>query len=181
MEIGIWLVSFLLRILAGLFFLRFLLQLFRADYYNPFSQWVLKITNYLLEPTLRRVVPRLAGQDTASFLGVILALGVVAWLMLEKGGLLAWLLLTVILLINLIVNVYVIILLALMIASFISMGGGYNPVLTVLSNLTDPFLQPIRKILPPLAGLDFSPLIFLIALQVVAEFVVRFLLTIPVS
>lgn len=181
MDIGIGIVSFLLRVLAGLFFLRFLLQLFRADYYNPFSQWVLKVTNYLLEPTLRRVVPRLAGQDTASFLGMLLALGLVSWLMLKEGSVLAWLLLTVVLWINLVVNVYLIILLALMIASFMSMAGGYNPVLTVLSNLTDPFLNPIRKILPPLAGLDFSPLIFLIALQVVAEFLVRFLLTIPVS
>jgi YggT family protein len=181
MDFGIWLVAFLLRILAGLFLLRFLLQLFRADYYNPFSQWILKVTNYLLEPTLRRLVPRLAGQDTASFLGVILALGLVAWLTLKQGGFLAWLLLTLIFLINLVVNVYLIILLALMIASFISMGGGYNPVLTVLSNLTDPFLNPIRKILPPLAGLDFSPLVFLIVLQIFAEVIVRLLLSIPVA
>ncbi len=47
-----------------------------------------------------------------------------------------------------------------------------NPVVQVLGSLTEPFLKPIRKAIPPSGGLDFSPIILLLGVQILRGFLI---------
>ncbi|MEJ2416350.1 MAG: YggT family protein [Exilibacterium sp.] len=142
--------------------LRFLFQLVRADFYNPLSQAVIKLTNPLLIP-FRKIIPGLYGFDLAC---IVLALLVqiaahqTLW-MLSGRGLLnpaALILGSFISLISIIVDIYFWGLLIMVIASWIA-PQSYNPAMLLLRQLFEPVLMPLRRILPPQGGLDFSPLL----------------------
>ncbi|RVU37237.1 YggT family protein [Rheinheimera riviphila] len=146
--------------------LRLWLQLVRADFYNPLSQFVVKATNPLIIP-MRRFIPSMGPVDTASLVLALLiaaakvvtiqlllagqmnlgttALGAVVVLVKEAFSLLFW----------------VIVIRAIM--SWFSQGR--NPMEHLLHQLTEPLLRPIRKIIPPMGGLDLSVLVLLVGLQ----------------
>ncbi|WP_333607615.1 YggT family protein [Arsukibacterium sp.] len=164
--------QFLIATLFNLFLmvvlLRFWLQLARADFYNPLSQFVVKATNPLVLP-LRRVIPSLGMLDTATLLlaYLVATLKYVVLYLLFVGSIS----LPVTLLIGLLSLIkeagflvfWVLILRALL--SWFSQGR--NPVEHVVHQLTEPLLKPIRRILPPMGGLDLSILVVIIALQFV--------------
>ncbi len=159
--------AFNLYILAVL--LRFLLQLVRADFYNPISQFLVKVTQPVLRP-LRRVIPGFGGIDVAALVllfALQLAALYVVWLV-GSGVLLSpavAIVLAVAELVELLLNVYMVVLIVQAILSWVQ--SGYNPVASVLYSLSDPVLRPIRRMLPPIAGLDLSPLVAIIAIQVI--------------
>jgi len=141
--------------------LRLLMQWSRADFRNPIAQAVVKITNPLIMP-LRRVLPPINKIDTASVVTVLVVtladvvlmsmvrgFGVPPPALLLRGA--ALLLATSVLWLYF----YAIFLYALM--SLIAQGS-YSPMQPLLSSLCEPILQPIRRIIPPIAGLDLSPL-----------------------
>lgn len=141
--------------------LRLLMQWSRADFRNPIAQAVVKITNPLIMP-LRRVLPPINKIDTASVVTVLIVtladvvlmsmvrgFGVPPPPLLLRGA--ALLLATSVLWLYF----YAIFLYALM--SLIAQGS-YSPMQPLLSSLCEPILQPIRRIIPPIAGLDLSPL-----------------------
>lgn len=163
--------SFLVSTLFGLYILavmlRFLFQLVRADFYNPISQALVAVTNPLLRP-LRRCVPGYRGIDMAA---VLLMLGlqlVETWLLLTMGnqpnGFAGMLILSIgqLLMTALYVFLFAVILQAIL--SWIS-PGAYNPMTQLLYSLTRPVLQPARRVMPPIGGMDFSPIAVIIALQ----------------
>jgi YggT family protein len=148
--------------------LRIWLQAVRADFYNPFSQFIVKATQPVIGP-LRRIIPSVGSIDVATllfayFLSVMkfvimvmlvssgsavlsvqfLFLGLLS-LVKAAGGLLFW------------------ILLIQAIMSWISQGR--SPMEYVFHQLTEPMLSPIRRIIPPMGGLDLSVLVLFIALQ----------------
>lgn len=146
--------------------LRLWLQLVRADFYNPFSQFVVKATNPLVLP-LRRVIPSLGRLDTAS---LILAYGIMLVkllvLQLIQSGqvvLVPSLVLSVIFLVKEILTLLFWILVIRALLSWFSQGR--SPVEYVMHQLTEPLLRPVRNILPPLGGLDLSVLVVLVGLQ----------------
>jgi YggT family protein len=146
--------------------LRLWLQLVRADFYNPFSQFVVKATNPLVLP-LRRVIPSIGRLDTAS---LILAYGIMLVkllvLQLIQSGqvvLVPSLVLSVIFLIKEILTLLFWILVIRALLSWFSQGR--SPVEYVMHQLTEPLLRPVRNILPPLGGLDLSVLVVLVGLQ----------------
>lgn len=146
--------------------LRLWLQLVRADFYNPFSQFVVKATNPLVLP-LRRVIPSLGRLDTAS---LILAYGIMLLkllvLQLIQSGqvvLVPSLVLSVIFLVKEILTLLFWILVIRALLSWFSQGR--SPVEYVMHQLTEPLLRPVRNILPPLGGLDLSVLVVLVGLQ----------------
>jgi YggT family protein len=152
---------------------RFLLQVVRADFYNPVSQFLVKITNPLLRP-LRRFIPGYRGIDAAS---IVLAL---ALQMIEVGilrlitptGMSGLLILHAVAeLLQTAVYVYLFALIIQAIASWIN-PGGYHPLLGLIRSLTDPLLSRLRRYVPPVAGLDLTPLVALIGLQIVQVSVV---------
>ncbi len=150
--------------------LRFLLQLVRADFYNPISQFLVKVTNPVVIP-LRRVIPGVGGLDLASLLLAILLqlLAIVALILLNGLPLpnpLILILWSVLGIIGLLVNIYFFALLAMIILSWVAAGSN-NPAIYLLHQITEPVMAPFRKLLPPMGGLDFSPILLFILINVV--------------
>ena len=150
--------------------LRFLLQLVRADFYNPISQFLVKVTNPVLIP-LRRLVPGFGGLDVAALLLCLLLqmAGITLMLLLNGIGppnivqLLLWSALGVV---GLLVNIYFFGLLAMIILSWVAPGSNH-PALYLLHQLTEPVMAPFRRALPAMGGLDFSPILVFIIINVV--------------
>jgi YggT family protein len=150
--------------------LRFLLQLVRADFYNPICQFLVKATNPLVVP-LRRVIPGLGGIDLATLvLAMILQMSAIVILLLVNGlGLpnpvliVAWAALGIL---GLLVNIYFFALLAMIILSWVAAGSNH-PAIHLLYQITEPVMAPFRKILPAMGGLDLSPILVFILINVI--------------
>jgi len=165
-------IEFLIHTLFSLYILavmlRFLLGTVRADFYNPVSQFLVKITNPPLIP-LRKIIPGIGKIDIASILLMlvlqVVMLGIIVALRGVTPPLLPLLLAAAGELVILAINVFLFAIIIQVIISWIN-PGSYNPITSLLNSLTDPLLRPIRRFLPPMAGIDLSPLFALIGLQV---------------
>lgn len=163
---------FVLRSLAELyiitFVLRLILQWVRADFHNPLSQFLLKVTDPLVVP-LRRVVPPVGRIDTATLL-IAVALQAVLVLVLVNLACLGSpnpaqiLSLAVLGIVRLVLRLYFFVIIAYVILSWVA-PGTYNPVASLLSSMAEPVLAPLRRIIPPIGGIDLSPLFAIIGLQ----------------
>ena len=157
--------------------LRFILQLVRADFYNPLSQFVVKATKPLLNP-LRKVIPGFGGLDLASLVLAILVqllLMIVTLLLLGYGvgGLLLQLLVWAVIGVTaLFLKVFFFALIVSVILSWIA-PGSYNPAAQLVNQICEPLLMPIRRLLPNLGGLDISPIFAFIALNLLDMLVIR--------
>ncbi|QLF94194.1 YggT family protein [Pseudomonas sp. ABC1] len=156
--------------------LRFILQLVRADFYNPLSQFIVKATHPLLRP-LRKLIPSIGGLDLAS---LVLALLVQLLLMLvtlaligyNALGLLPQLLVwSVIGVTSLFLKVFFFALIISVILSWVA-PGSHNPGAQLINQICEPFLAPFRKLLPNLGGLDISPIFAFIALNLADRFII---------
>jgi YggT family protein len=146
---------------------RLWLQLVRADFYNPFSQFTVKATQGVIGP-LRRVIPSIGPLDTATlvFAIVISFAKVLTYVVISQGGippLLSTFIFSIFTLINQILWLIFIVLIVRAILSWVSQGN--HPVEMVMGQLTEPLLRPIRKVLPAMGGLDLSVLVFILGLQ----------------
>jgi len=161
---------FLVQVIFGLYalvvMLRFLLQLMRADFYNPLSQFIVKVTSPVLNP-LRKVVPSVGGKDTASLVLAWLVLTIelmLTFLILGQGPQpLMSLLMAVPKLLELVINIFLFSILIQVIISWVS-PGNYNPAIGVIHSLTEPLLGPARRVIPPIGGIDLSPMAVMIGL-----------------
>lgn len=157
--------------------LRFILQLVRADFYNPLSQFAVKATKPLLNP-LRKVIPGFGGLDLASLVLAILIqllLMVLTLLLLGYGigGVLPLLLVwSVIGVTALFLKVFFFALIASVILSWVA-PGSYNPAAQLINQICEPVLMPFRRLLPNLGGLDISPIFAFIALQLIDMLVIK--------
>lgn len=147
--------------------LRFLLQLVRADFYNPICQFLVKATNPPLRP-LRRIIPGLKGIDVASVVLLIALQMLALWLIHVAGGrtvaLPALFLFALSELLLLTLNIFLISILVQVIMSWLN-PQAHNPVLSILYSLNEPLLRPARRMLPNTSGIDFSPLLVLVLIQ----------------
>ncbi len=158
---------FSLYILAVM--LRFLLGVVRADFYNPVSQFLVRITNPLLVP-MRKVLPGIGKIDTSAIV-LMLILQMLSVLIVVALRGVSVPIVTVLVyaageLVLLLINVLLVAIVVQVVVSWVN-PGSYNPVNSVLYSLTNPLLKPIQRILPPLAGIDLSPLFVIIGLQVI--------------
>lgn len=163
---AIFLVKVLFGLYATLVVLRFLLQMVRADFYNPLSQFIVKATKPPLNP-LRRIIPGVSGIDIASL--------VLAWFVitLEQLAILALAgtgfqpagaaLLAIPELLTLFINVFLFAILIQVIISWIN-PGSYNPAISLIHSLTEPLLAPVRRRMPNIGGLDLSPMVVMLGL-----------------
>ncbi len=155
--------------------LRFILQLVRADFYNPLSQFIVRATKPLLMP-LRRIIPGFAGIDFASLvLALIIQLILMAIIIKLMGyalpgvlQLLAWSLVGIT---ALFLKVFFFALIISVILSWVAPGSS-NPAALLVNQLCEPVLAPIRKILPSMGGLDLSPIFAFIALNLLQMLVI---------
>lgn len=156
----------------GLVLLRFLCQLVRADYYNPLSKTLVKLTNPLIVP-LRKIIPGFGGIDWAALvLALLLEVGLIFATQLVMGSLflsLTILPIALIALIGLALNFYFYGMIILVIASFVA-PHTYNPAISLLNQLIDPLLKPVRKILPSFGGLDFSPMVLMFGIYLIRQY-----------
>jgi YggT family protein len=153
--------------------LRFMLQMLRADFYNPVAQFIVRVTSRPLG-ILRRVIPSVSGQDTAA---IVLCLVIIyAKFMLLRlldtaaihvgstlapigsVGYLGLMVYGIADLVSLILTVFLIAIIIQVVLSWIS-PGHYNPVVGLVNSLAAPILRPVKKIMPPIGGLDLSPLV----------------------
>lgn len=180
-------IGFILGILFNLYAtvvaVRFVMQLVRADYYNPMAQAIVKVTDPLLVP-LRRFVPSIKRYDTASLVlcFLVLFLKLITFKFLSLGyaptlgqsmllgqltipGLLV---LSILDMIHHFFNVFIYALIIQAVMSWIP-GAAGNPVHSLVSSISEPVLRPLRNIIPPLGGIDltvFFTIIGLFALRI---------------
>jgi YggT family protein len=166
---------FSLYILAVM--LRFLLGTVRADFYNPISQFLVRITNPLLIP-LRKVIPSIGKFDSAAMLlMIVLQLAAITLILLLRGeGISSAILIiaTLAMLVSLLIDVFLFAIIVEVIISWMN-PGSYNPVSSLLHSLTSPVLRPIRHLIPSIAGIDLAPLFAIIGLQVLRMLVMPLL------
>ncbi len=147
--------------------LRFLLQWTNADFYNPVSQLLVKVTHPPLK-VLRRYVPAVGRIDSSSLLLAVLLQMVADFSILAIKGLMisfpALMILSLTQLISLVINVFIFAIIARAILSWID-PGHYNVASSILYCLTEPVLNLCRRIVPDLGGIDLSPLVGLVLLQ----------------
>ena len=150
--------------------LRFLLQLVRADFYNPLSQFIVRFTNPALIP-LRKVIPGFGGLDVASIvLALITQYLLLAILVVIATGsinipwvsMIPWAPVT---LFSLILKIYFWGLLITVIASWIAPNSYIA--LILINQILEPAIRPIRKMLPDMGGLDLSPIVVFLSIQVI--------------
>lgn len=156
--------------------LRFILQLVRADFYNPLSQFTVKATQPLLKP-LRRIIPGLGGLDLASLvLAILVQLLLMVVVILIAGAnpagvglqLLVWAIIAVT---SLFLKIFFFAMIISVILSWVA-PGSYNPGAQLVNQICEPLLAPFRKLLPNLGGLDISPIFAFIALNLIDRFVI---------
>jgi len=149
------------------FLLRFIMQWARSIHYNPFAQFVYKVTGPLVIP-VRRILPSIRGLDTATLI-VIVALEILAtWLLQRFAGLALpigpLLLYALLRLTALVLLFYTGAVLLYVLLSWFG-DRGRNPMATLLGELVEPVLRPARLLLPAIGGLDLSPIIVIVLLQ----------------
>ncbi len=159
------LIDVLVSLYVTVILLRFFLQYFRADFYNPLSQFCVKATDPLIKP-LRKVIPGFAGIDLSSLVLAYLVIVVKLLLMTFIAGQISinpllLVLISFVELLKSILNLFVFLIFIRIIMSWVS-PGGYNPVMAVIGQLSEPIIAQFKKILPPMNGFDFSPMIALV-------------------
>lgn len=171
-NIGQLIVRTIFDIAIILVLLRLLLQLFRADFYNPLAQSVVRATSFL--NPLRRVLGTWHGLDFATLL-VLVALKMaqltVLSLMAHGGipGIVFLLAMSGLSLLELLLTFFFWSIIATVVASWLA-PGGQSPATQLLWSLTEPLLGPARRLLPALGGLDFSPVIVLLVINVLRDY-----------
>jgi YggT family protein len=162
-----YLVGTLIDLYVAAVLLRLLLQWVRADFYNPLSQFLVRVTNPVLVP-LRRVIPSIGRLDTASLVLMLLLEFASVWIVSRLGSnLLTALQVLVFAAQKLVLTLLMTYFLLIIIAVILSWVGQRmrHPVVPLVFQLTEPVMRPFRKVIPPIAGIDLSPLFALIAIR----------------
>ena len=170
--------------LAGLYLLavllRFLLQLAKADFYNPLSQAVFRITDPMVR-IFRSFIPGYRGVDFSSLIlalviqaiAIAVLIALYGYSMPSVGFIVTWAFVGVL---YFIINIYYFAIIASIIMSFVMLFSGNmnpHPILQVIWQLTEPVMAPFRKIIPPMGGLDFSPIFIFIAIGLIQNILVQ--------
>ena len=154
--------------------LRFILQLVRANFYNPICQFTVKATQPLLKP-LRRVIPSMFGLDMSSLVLAIIVQMVIFAVVLMLSyipftvlGLFLWAIIGVL---KLFLNVFFYALIISVILSWVAPGSS-SPGAELVNQITEPALAPFRRFLPSMGGLDISPILAFMVIQLFQSFVI---------
>lgn len=165
--------SFLLRnlfmfLLVAVLF-RLLLQIARADFYNPISQFIVKVTNPFLLP-LRKLIPGLGGLDFAAIVLALIIQFIATTVLLQLRGyglqnvafMIAWGGLGIL---SLVLTIYQFTVLASIVVSWVA-PYSTHPAILLLRQFTEPAMAPFRKIMPDLGGIDLSPILLFLTIAV---------------
>ncbi len=179
--------NFLLATLASLltllFLLRFFMQLCKAPFKNPLGQMVISLTNFAVMP-VRKLVPSLGKIDLSTLLLAFLTQLLLQICLLKLRGLpfsidshSAWPNMLGLGLLGVLRTSLDLFFYALLLQVILSWVNPHTPIADVLNSLTKPILAPIQRILPTAGGIDFSPMVALILIQMLNISVVKTLET----
>ena len=171
---------FIIQTLGSLYLLivlmRFILQLVRANFYNPLCQFAVKATQPLLKP-LRRIIPGFGGLDLASLaLAILVQLVLMVLVILIAGAnpaavglqLLVWAIIAVT---SLFLKIFFFAMIISVILSWVA-PGSVSPGAELVNQITEPALAPFRRFLPSMGGLDISPILAFMVIQLIQSFVI---------
>ena len=168
-QTGVYIVSFIFDIYIMVVYLRFLFQWVRADFYNPISQFLVIVTDPILRP-LRRVIPTYRNIDFASVVLLILLemlkTGLIVFFV-TSGGMAAPVGLFVVAaadLLQLALHVAMFTVLIRIVLSWVNPYGYRHPLTALLAVITEPVMRPFRGLIPPIGGLDISPIVLFFAI-----------------
>lgn len=163
----VYLISTITDLFVTAVLLRLLLQWVKADFYNPLSQFLIKVTNPVLVPA-RRLVPSIGKLDTASVVIMLLLeliqLVLISLLSKTDYGFQFLLLFALQKLLVTLLLTYFVLIIARILISWLA-AQSRHPLIPLVYQLTEPVLRPFSKLVPPLGGVDLSPLFALIALR----------------
>jgi YggT family protein len=163
----IYLISTITDLYVTAILLRLLLQWVGADFYNPLSQFLIKVTNPVLVPA-RRIVPSIGKLDTASVVVMLLLelaqLAIISLLGAADYGMQFLVFFALRKLLFTLLMTYFVLIIARVIVSWIA-SQSRHPLIPLLHQLTEPVLRPFSRLVPPLGGVDLSPLFALITLR----------------
>lgn len=178
--------DFLLQSIIGfalyIALLRFWMQWVRADFRNSFGQFIITLTNPLVIP-LRKVLPSVGSIDSAT---VVLALGLAALKIFAfvslrnfSPGLVDYLVMSVGVFIKASIYLFMLAIFIQIIVSWVN-PGAYHPILSVAHAISNPLMAPARRLIPPIGGIDLSPIVVILFLQLSLRLIVAPILPLPV-
>lgn len=171
-------IQFVFFALISLIVLRVLLQLVRANFYNPICQFLYKATNPVLMP-LRKVIPAWRNLDIAGIALAWLATAIKLVLLYatlgQTLGVLGLVVLALADLLDFVLLLYIVLILMRVVVSFIG-ADSYHPLVPLVLQLTEPVLKPVRRVLPSVSGIDFSPMLALLAITLARVLIAKPLL-----
>ena len=163
----IFLISTLANVYLAALLLRFILQWVRASHRNPLSQLVQRVTSPVVVPA-RRVLPSIAGLDLPTLVVLVLLEGLVTFVLITIAPynvtVPTFVLWVVLRLVALTLWFYTVMLFVYVLLSWFGDRGG-NPMGSALTEVVEPLLRPVRRVLPPVAGFDLSPLLVILVCQ----------------
>ncbi len=177
MQALLFLVNAVIGFFCTLLLLRFMMQMARVSFAGQLGDFVIKLTNWAVKP-LRRIVPGVAGVDWASLIAAL-------WLQLAQAGLLlalapvelgadtvGTLLMILMLAVRGLIRLAIYIVIgAVLLQAVLSWVNPYSPLAPTVNQLSRPFLDPIRRFVPTISGIDLSPLVLILLLNVLLMFV----------
>lgn len=177
LQAGFFLLKSLAEFLSILLLMRFFMQLFRVSFSNQIGAFVVQLTNWLVQP-LRRVLPGVFGLDLSTLLPAYLLQVIVVLAALSLNplpeilmpGSLTFLVLVKGLQALLRTSIYLLIGL-LILQAVLSWVNPASPVSRPINQITQVFLRPIRRVLPPIANIDLSPLVAILLAQIILIFI----------
>jgi YggT family protein len=145
---------------------RIILAYVRVDYYNPLTQFIIKITQPVITP-LRRKIPNIGNVETASIVFALLLeiirFALIGFIVVGTANIVGILLLSAADILKTIINVFFYAIIIQAIMSWVQQG--YNPMSQILMQVTAPIMRPLHRFIPPIGGIDISPIVALIGLQ----------------
>lgn len=167
-EAGIFLVNAVFDLAVLVFVLRFLFEWARADFNNPISQFIARVTSPIIKVN-ERIIPRYRHYNLPSLVTafVFFMFKIFFILLLQAGhmpalaGLALW---TVGGFLSFCTNVFFFMIIIQVVVSWIQ-PQNYHPLIGILHKVTEPLMAPARRLVPPMGGLDLSPIVVLLALQ----------------
>ena len=173
-QAGVFLIVTIFNLYIWVLMLRLILHWVRANYFNPISQLIIKLTNIFVKP-LKKVIPSIRNLETATLI-VLIVIGLIKLLLLSlltqsMPGPISLIIGLLASLVSQLLNLYFFMIIIAAIASWFA-ASYHNPALQLLQTIIEPILRPVRKIIPPVAGFDLSPIVILIAIKLIDILVV---------
>ena len=176
---SVFLISAIINMYVMVVLLRLLLPFVQANFYNPLSQTVVKLTDPIIKP-LRKIIPVFHRIDlpvvfllfAVQLFKILLFISINHGGFGSVGGVFVWVIGDTV---AQLLNLYFYAIILRVIISWVATGGyiGASPLQEILFLITEPLLAPVRRIIPVIQGIDLTPLVVLLGLKVLEMLVVN--------